>query len=245
MMLLLVSLSGRAQDIITMKNGVDVKAKVLEVLPNEIKYKQFENQDGPTFTVRKADILMVTYENGQRDMMKKNGGDSLSADDGKIWASDPDQIRNGMKYKELKNYYNANDYYSMPGDQYSTARCLWNLLLPGLGQMTMEEGGRGAAFLLGSLGVSLASTLIGGMLAYGNAPETGLIIIYAGNAAALAIDIASIVDAVKVAKVKDLYYRDIKNLASSFDVKLSPYVSPIKTASGIQPAAGLALTMNF
>ena len=60
MMLLLVSLSGRAQDIITMKKGVDVKAKVLEVLPNEIKYKQFENQDGPTFTVRKADILMVT-----------------------------------------------------------------------------------------------------------------------------------------------------------------------------------------
>ena len=243
--LLLTPLCGWAQDIITMKNGEDVKAKVLEVLPSEIKYKQYDNPEGPIFTVRKSEILMITYENGQRDMMKKTGNESLDSDSDRIWASNPDQLRNGMKYKELKNYYNPNDYYSMPGDQYSTTRCLWNLLLPGLGQMTMDEGGRGAAFLVGSLGLSAIGTLVGSAMMYSQAPEAGVIIFYAGNIAAFAVDIMSIVDAVKVAKVKDLYYRDLKNLASNVDIKFSPFVSPVRTANGFQPAAGLALTMNF
>ena len=35
-----------AQDIITLKNGEDLKAKILEVLSNEIKYKRYDNMDG-------------------------------------------------------------------------------------------------------------------------------------------------------------------------------------------------------
>jgi hypothetical protein len=57
-----------AQDIITLKSSDDIQAKVLEVTTNEIKYKKFDNQDGPTFTILKSDVLMVRYENGTKDI---------------------------------------------------------------------------------------------------------------------------------------------------------------------------------
>lgn len=59
---------GFTQDIITQKSGEDVKAKIIEVTQTEVKYKKFDNLTGPTFTMAKADILMVRYENGTKDI---------------------------------------------------------------------------------------------------------------------------------------------------------------------------------
>ncbi|MFN8278534.1 MAG: hypothetical protein U0T84_13730 [Chitinophagales bacterium] len=69
MLLLLACVSVKAQDIITYKNGDEVKAKVTEVSPTEIKYKVWDNQDGPLYRVSKADIFMIKYENGTKDVM--------------------------------------------------------------------------------------------------------------------------------------------------------------------------------
>lgn len=57
-----------AQDMITKKTSEDIKAKILEVTTTEIKYKKFENQTGPTFSILKSDVLMVRYENGSKDV---------------------------------------------------------------------------------------------------------------------------------------------------------------------------------
>ncbi|MCG6187691.1 hypothetical protein [Maribellus maritimus] len=57
-----------AQDLITKITGEDIQAKVLEVNQGEIKYKRFSNLDGPVFTLSKADILMIRYENGTKDI---------------------------------------------------------------------------------------------------------------------------------------------------------------------------------
>ena len=57
-----------AQDIITMKDGTDIQAKVLEVGQNEISYKKVSNLEGPTYKMGIADILMITYQNGEREM---------------------------------------------------------------------------------------------------------------------------------------------------------------------------------
>lgn len=64
------ALSG--QDIITKKDGSDIQAKVLEVGVNDVQYKKFNNQDGPSFTIAKSDILMITYENGERDVFSES-----------------------------------------------------------------------------------------------------------------------------------------------------------------------------
>jgi hypothetical protein len=57
-----------SQDIITTKTGEDILAKMVEVGHTEIKYKKFDNQEGPLFTILKSDVLMIRYENGTKDI---------------------------------------------------------------------------------------------------------------------------------------------------------------------------------
>lgn len=69
-----------AQDTIILKSSQDIKAKVLEVTTTEIKYKKFENLNGPTYSILKSDISMVRYENGTEDIFnegKNNNRNSL------------------------------------------------------------------------------------------------------------------------------------------------------------------------
>ena len=61
-----------AQDIITKKNSEDIKAKIIEVNSSEIKYKKFDNLNGPTFTISKSEILIIRYENGSKDVFSES-----------------------------------------------------------------------------------------------------------------------------------------------------------------------------
>ena len=67
LMLLMASVGARAQDIIVKKDGSTITSKVLKITANEIEYKKFTNQDGPTYTVEKSEVLSINYENGERD----------------------------------------------------------------------------------------------------------------------------------------------------------------------------------
>ncbi|WP_100628025.1 hypothetical protein [Algoriphagus formosus] len=78
---MLFSFSNYAQDVITKKDGTDIEAKVLEVTPEEIKYKRFDNQSGPTFTILISEVLMVTYENGTRDIFDQKRTYSTESDE--------------------------------------------------------------------------------------------------------------------------------------------------------------------
>lgn len=62
-----------AQDIITKKDGTDIKAKVLEVNESEVKYRRYDYLDGPIFTMLKSEILIVRYENGTNDVFNGKG----------------------------------------------------------------------------------------------------------------------------------------------------------------------------
>jgi hypothetical protein len=60
-----------SQDVITKKSGEEIQAKVLEVGQTDIKYKYFNNPDGPAFTIPKSDVLMIRYENGVKDIFSE------------------------------------------------------------------------------------------------------------------------------------------------------------------------------
>ncbi|MBO9594130.1 MAG: hypothetical protein J7599_14585 [Niabella sp.] len=62
---------GFSQDTITVKSGEDIQAKVLEVTKTEIKYKKYDNQNGPTFTMDKSEVSMIRYENGTKDLFRE------------------------------------------------------------------------------------------------------------------------------------------------------------------------------
>jgi hypothetical protein len=58
----------QAQDVITLKNGEEIQALVQEVGLTEVKYKKQGNTDGPAYVLRKAEIFMITYANGTKDV---------------------------------------------------------------------------------------------------------------------------------------------------------------------------------
>ena len=63
-----------AQDIITLKDGTDIKAKVTAVNQSEISYQKFSNLNGPSYTLDISEILMITYENGDREVYNTSRG---------------------------------------------------------------------------------------------------------------------------------------------------------------------------
>ncbi|CEN52518.1 conserved exported hypothetical protein [Capnocytophaga canimorsus] len=69
--ILLWTIQGNAQDIITTKKGEDIQAKVLEITLKEIKYKKFDNPNSPVYTLLKSDVLLVRYENGSKDIFQE------------------------------------------------------------------------------------------------------------------------------------------------------------------------------
>lgn len=59
-----------AQDIITKRNGDEIQAKIIEVSDTDIRYKKWSNPDGPSYTMKTADIFMIKYQNGDKDVFK-------------------------------------------------------------------------------------------------------------------------------------------------------------------------------
>jgi len=60
-----------AQDIILKKNGDEISAKVLEITLEVVKYKTHDNLEGPTISIKIADLFMIKYENGTKHVFKK------------------------------------------------------------------------------------------------------------------------------------------------------------------------------
>jgi hypothetical protein len=65
---LLINFMCFSQDILTYKNGTEVKAKVVEVTSSEVKFKRLDNPDGPLYTISKSDLFMIKYENGTKEV---------------------------------------------------------------------------------------------------------------------------------------------------------------------------------
>ncbi len=54
-----------AQDVIVTKDSKKIDAKILEVSKSEIKYKEADNLEGPTFVLEVEDINSIIYANGK------------------------------------------------------------------------------------------------------------------------------------------------------------------------------------
>ena len=118
-------------------------------------------------------------------------------------------------------------------------------LIPGLGQGVAGEWGRGALFFLGSLGIDLLSYTQRSVDKYGYYTYTNAFWVIL--AAGLAFDIWSICDAVHVAKVKNMYYQDLRSMRTAqFEFSVSPFVSLTPNmCDGNHPFAGLSLSLSF
>ena len=59
----------KAQDLIILKDGNEINAKVIEVNLADIKYKKFDNPEGPSYSVQKSGVFMIKYKNGTKDII--------------------------------------------------------------------------------------------------------------------------------------------------------------------------------
>jgi hypothetical protein len=71
LILLLNIAKTNAQDVIILKSGDEIKSMVVEVLSDQIKYKKFENKQGPSYGIEKSKIFMIRYANGSKDVFNQ------------------------------------------------------------------------------------------------------------------------------------------------------------------------------
>ena len=242
--LLFGAVSASAQDVITMKNGEDVLAKVLEIDTRNVKYRLFGEPDGVIYTIPRSQVLLIRHESGRNEVFDSAPTQSYGYG---TYVEPAAGIVPGMKYKELKNIYNYEDWYSGRGDKYNpTLMGLCSFLIPGLGQMISGEVGRGFAWFGGAVGcyfLSAATMALGITAIYSDNGMAGTLLMLAGPAAMLTVDVCAIVDACRVAKVKSMYAQDLRKM--NYTLNLHPSIDCIAMPNGIQPTAGLTLAMRF
>ena len=56
-------------DLIILKSGDEILAKVIEIGISEIKYKKCENLNGPLLVIKKSSVFMIKYPNGAKDII--------------------------------------------------------------------------------------------------------------------------------------------------------------------------------
>ena len=68
-----------AQDIIVTKDSKRINAKVTEVNEDNVRYKNFDNLDGPVYTLPKSNIVTILYQNGQVETFETESPKSAAA----------------------------------------------------------------------------------------------------------------------------------------------------------------------
>ena len=218
------AVSAAAQDFVTKRNGEDIAAIVDEVGPDYVRFRLWDEPDGVTYTMLKNEILMIRYATGRNEVFDQMP--SLA-------------VAPMMKYKEIAKVYDYRLYQKSLYDRYSPAGSgVASFFIPGLGQMICGEWGRGFAYLGGHVGCYMLTGI--------SAIAESDTLVLMGIAGLLAIDICAIVDGVRVAKVKNMYMEDLRKSGYyGLDVDLYPSVNYVRTASGVQPTAGMTLALRF
>ena len=155
------------------------------------------------------------------------------------------------QYRINKTKYDYRTYTWQEGDRYYPPRAgFYSFLLSGLGQMLSGAGGRGAAFLIGSLGsialgsVGISLEIYNNLMAMDGEEGTYKSYdawIYIGLICWLGIKIGAIGDAIRVAKVNNLALRDQNK--SSFRLKVRPFLG--NTALHHDLTTGLTVSLTF
>ncbi len=80
-----------SQDQLFRKDNSKTEVKILEVTPNEIRYKLFTYQDGPIITVLKSEVALVIYQNGTHETF--NTPPAVQSQPVMIYSADPARLR--------------------------------------------------------------------------------------------------------------------------------------------------------
>ncbi len=103
-----------AQDVIFTKNGKQINSVILDVTPNQIKYKIFEDKEGQVYIIQKNEVSKIVYQNGTADdfsnqekHQQEKQGEPLSYRNG-FWGLTILQGEKKLSTKDIKALYKDN-----------------------------------------------------------------------------------------------------------------------------------------
>lgn len=229
----------QAQDIITLKSGEDINAKVTKLGDTEIEYKKWDNQDGPIYSKKLSEVFSVKYQNGQKDVFNvqpevaapvKNTAKNTPHLSGRMEASRGDLYLNGQKLSD----YEIAQYCGADGlDTYKSA-CAQRVSGTILSTFGWIDFGVGLAFMIVGIAGDDEDFLEIGAPIFASSQiflPLGLSLKGAGNGRInwLADD-----------------YNSHSQVGDNIDLMLSPSVMRTNLPSmGTQYALGAALTLKF
>lgn len=249
-LLCIASLRAAADDIITKIDGEQIRAKITEVSSQDVKFKRLDNPNGPVYVLGISEISSIVYENG---FVEKYNEPLPEPEPEPRYEVE----RYDVSYGDIAHLYNPYAYRARIDDPYSPAGAgVASFFIPGLGQCIDGEWGRGAGIFAANVGFCLLESTELSLLFYSAANGSSYyrkygeqsyrsntlmygslcaaLLTYAGH---LAFNIWNIVDAVNIAKVKNMYYQDRRDAPT---LALSPAFG-----IGAMPNAGLSLTLSF
>ena len=254
-----------AQDTIVFKKGEIKACKITQIKAGELTCKDFSYLDGPDYVYELKMIQEIHFSNGVVQIYNLPDVSEIKEEKGSITVS-RGRIRNLTQdswtppisfktYKEKENYYKDQLYFPKFGDPYQPwVAGIASYLIPGLGQITCGEVGRGFAFM-GGAAASFFVFMIGALGSsgyyndyyYRSDADFYPFLALSGVVSLFVIDIWSVVDAFHVAKINNLYQRDLHS-QEQVKLQLTPYIDKNKldfSRKNHQHTMGLSLQLNF
>ena len=81
----ILSIPAFAQDLIILRNGSSIDAKVIEIDENSVRYKKQNNPDGPTYSVKKESVNEIRYKNGSKETLNQANPTSPDKNPNSVW----------------------------------------------------------------------------------------------------------------------------------------------------------------
>lgn len=206
-----------AQDFIIKRDSTRITAKVLEISTNDVRYRLYDESEGPIYVLRKHEVLSIIHESGREEIFTVSNS-----------------LVPGLKYKELKQFYNPKEYSASLYGQSPGWVGFASFWVAGLGECIYNEWGRGLCKFIPCYALNIA----GGVFLYEEIYGASI----ACYAVSLGLNIWSIVDATRIAKVKNMYKSDLRK---QYTIDFYPSLDYIKSGNQLQPTAGFTLAMKF
>ena len=105
-----------AQDVLYTISGNKIKAKVLEINANEIKYKDFNNIEGPTYLIYNTDVVLIQFANGSSQIINANAPELKPVKTETVAVKKPQQKQNQNLYYINPNLLSINALAIANGD---------------------------------------------------------------------------------------------------------------------------------
>ena len=263
------SIYANAHDVILKCDGERIEALVIEVGSTSVKYKRMDNPNGPVYVCDIRDIQSITYENGRVETYGEAPREEpkyyvnyydVRYNDIKGWYNTRDyESYEGEPFSPILSGLSS---WLIPG----LGQCFDGEWGRGIGIMAANVGFAAAELTGLTLMVYYAQPLkyynesydYSTGYSYDYVIPDYTISTYDGVRAALclggtlltaafhaAFNIWNICDAVKIAKVKNLYYQDAGKNAS-LNMRFEPELALYPSAGySLSPAAGFKLSVSF